>query len=617
VIREQARDRRIAIAALVLLALLTWMISHTYWGIDHDARLYTLQALAHVYPQDLGNDVFMRGGSQDRYTLFSPLYAAGIRLFGVEPAAAALTLLSQIALCTAAYAVARGLLSARLALLGVSLLIAIPGDYGAARVFSCLEPFLTPRMGAEALVLFGLAAALRGRPAWAVGFVGIAASLHPIMAAAGVVALCWIYVFATRPILAAAAGGLILAVLAVMAFVMPEGVAGRFDADWWQLVEARNPNLFLGFWQIEDWANAAVTLATVVIAARSLPSAAARRLAAAAAVCCGAGLLLTFIACDCWHLVLVTQLQPWRWQWLATVVAALLVVPTVLANWRANGIARVTALLLTAAWALGDAPFVLVPVALLAVLACAAPLRRWLPEETRLLIWGAGAVLGLAILWRVASNLEFTSAFFFDLTMPLWFRRTVSWWHDGTTAAALLVLAWWLGSHAGRHRLALRTLAVLSIAGCAIVLPQAWNRWTSREFSAQRFADFAPMRARIPPGSDVFWPESPLSTWLLLRRPNYLAGFQSAGVVFSRPAALEMRRRAERLADVVAPAVFLMWGSGTKGLILSPPQLRRACDAVDYLVTRSDLGLPPLAVVSPPQGSSGKSPTRLYRCRPS
>ena len=98
-------------------------------------------------------------------------------------------MLSQIALCVAAYALARAVMPARPALLGVAVLIAIPGDYGAARVFACIEPFLTPRMGAEALVLAGLAAALRGRRAASLVWVGAAACVHPSMAAAGLVAL--------------------------------------------------------------------------------------------------------------------------------------------------------------------------------------------------------------------------------------------------------------------------------------------------------------------------------------------------------------------------------------------------------------------------------------------
>ena len=51
----------------------------------------TLQALAHLKPDLLSNDIFLRFGSQDNYTLFSPLYAAVISLLGVEPAASLLT----------------------------------------------------------------------------------------------------------------------------------------------------------------------------------------------------------------------------------------------------------------------------------------------------------------------------------------------------------------------------------------------------------------------------------------------------------------------------------------------------------------------------------------------
>ena len=57
-----------------LLALATWALSHRYLGLFHDARLYTLQALARLHPA-LSADVFLRFGSQDRFTIFSPLYA--------------------------------------------------------------------------------------------------------------------------------------------------------------------------------------------------------------------------------------------------------------------------------------------------------------------------------------------------------------------------------------------------------------------------------------------------------------------------------------------------------------------------------------------------------------
>jgi hypothetical protein len=608
-------DARLALCVSLGICVLTWMLSHGYLGLHHDARLYTLQALARLEPDSLANDVFLRHGSQDRFTIFSPVYALAMRLLGVEAAAAALTLLSQIALCVAAHTLARAVMPPRLALLGVAVLIAIPGDYGAARVFACIEPFLTPRMGAEALVLAGLAAALRGRRAASLVGVGAAACVHPPMAAAGLVALLWLLVVEPRPRRAIALIAALVFSAAVMAFLMPPGEMGRFDSEWLRLVMERNPNLFLGFWQLDDWVRAAIVMVTLTIGARMLPGASGRRLAAAAAICCGAGLLLTWLTCDQWHLVLFTQLQPWRWQWLATVVAALLLAPIVQAGWRTEGVGRVTCVLLPAAWLFGEGVFALAVLATLAGLLIAARLRRWSAAEGRLAFWGGAASLALAVLWRVASNLEFTTAFFLDGRLPLWFRRTASFCHDGALPVALMVIAWWLGRAPRQHRAALWMFAALAAGGVAILIAPVWNSWTAREFTAQRFAEFAPFRAQIPPGTDVFWPEMPLGTWMLLERPNFLSGFQASGMLFSRAAALEMQRRAQSLADVVPPAEFLGWNSGALGLRLSAQQLRGACAVVDYLVTQVDIGRPPLAVVAPPPGASGRDATRLYRCR--
>ena len=82
-------------AAALGLGVVAWALAHPYQGIFHDANLYTLQALARLHPQSLSQDVFLKFGSQDRFTLFSPIYAAAIRLIGLDHAAALLTLFSR------------------------------------------------------------------------------------------------------------------------------------------------------------------------------------------------------------------------------------------------------------------------------------------------------------------------------------------------------------------------------------------------------------------------------------------------------------------------------------------------------------------------------------------
>ncbi len=87
--------RAIAVLALGLSVLAVWMVQHRYIDIGHDAMLYALLALARLHPDTLSNDVFLRFGSQDHFTVFSPLFAFMIRVFDLAPAAAILTLVSR------------------------------------------------------------------------------------------------------------------------------------------------------------------------------------------------------------------------------------------------------------------------------------------------------------------------------------------------------------------------------------------------------------------------------------------------------------------------------------------------------------------------------------------
>jgi len=52
----------------VMLALNALVLP--YFGLDHDARLYAVQALERVQPGLYADDLYLRFGSQDRYTAF-------------------------------------------------------------------------------------------------------------------------------------------------------------------------------------------------------------------------------------------------------------------------------------------------------------------------------------------------------------------------------------------------------------------------------------------------------------------------------------------------------------------------------------------------------------------
>ncbi len=645
---------RLGILALCLLVLATWALSHPYRGLFHDAGLYTLLALAHLHPASLSADVFLKFGSQDAYTLFSPLYSAVCAWWGVEPAAAALTFLFQAALAAAAWALARTVMPASLALLGTAFVIAVPGDYGPGRIFTCLEPFLTPRMAAEALVLAALAAALLGRRLLSIALTLAAGLLHPIMAMAGAFALLMLYAGLRRPIVTAALLIVGLKALALAAVFLPLGPWGRFDATWLTLVKDRSPYLFLASWDLDDWSRLAVTLVTLFIgwhvpqchtaphgqvgpqghnaphdpATHDHPASLVhlvppdhpllhdrvRALCLVTLLTVAAGVVLTAIGCDWLHLVLLTQLQPWRWQWLGTVVAAVTLPYIVYSRWHAGTNERTTLMLLLAAWAFGSTPYALV--AAVAALLSLIGIHRLKDSEARWIFWGALGLLALAVVWRVATNLEFTDAHYLDPHLSGWIRRSMSFSRDGTAPMALLALAWWLArTHARSTGTAGTALAVLAAGACAALLPATWDAWTTQEIQPQRAAQFAAWRPLIPPGSEVFWPESPVDTWLLLDRPSYLSVIQTSGMVFSRTTALELNRRAQSLRAAVAPQVFMNWNNAGTGFNLSASQLEQACKAGEFafMVTGAKLSFEPLAVVPAPTGPANRQ-IGLYRC---
>src|SRR6185503_12493708 len=122
---EPARDAKAGhgrgrVCALGALGVALWTLQHPYPGIQHDAQLYTLQALARLLPA-LRDDLFLRFGSQDGFTMFGGIYAAFISLWGLGPAAALLTLLFNAAFAAALVLLARRLLPAPLAIVGVAL----------------------------------------------------------------------------------------------------------------------------------------------------------------------------------------------------------------------------------------------------------------------------------------------------------------------------------------------------------------------------------------------------------------------------------------------------------------------------------------------------------------
>jgi hypothetical protein len=617
-----------ATVAFTLVVVATWMLLHLYRGMVNDAVIYAMQGLVHLQPRVFQHDIFFRFGSQDRYTLFGALlYAPLIRALGLEHATVALWVGSQAALAGAAWTLARRLMGRSEALLAVGLLYALELSYGAQGIFYVVEDFLSPRILGEALVLWGIAAAL-GESRLCSGLCLIAALLiHPLMAAAGVLVVVWLQINRTEARRAARWIGPALAgAIAAAALLGSAVLSGRMDFGWLALLGQNTPYLLPSHWAGSDWARTAVPLATLWLAMRVLPVGVHRRLAGAALGVALTGLALAILA-ESLRLTLLIQAQPWRWQWAAAVVATLSLPPLALRLAGAGSLGRAALLLLAATYLLHDLPYC-VPVGVLAVVlawrlpdgpANAAPPAAAEPATAR------GARLAVVFAWGV-----FSVALAWDVLMRVYSAHRP---YGGVSGApvieilrrltrdsalpALLLACLWRYAYGSRRPNRSAVLASLAALGCLLLMPVTVSQWTHVTFTAGLVRAFQPWRQQIAAGAEVLWPDDPLYAWQLLDRPSYVSTPQLGAELFSRPAARILAQRVQALRPFLSLEGF--WGPRPlpAGWSYEPQTLADICAASDvrYVVTAQPLAS--AAVAAAPAGVGAPfAGLHLYACSP-
>jgi hypothetical protein len=538
------------IPLLVLLIASLYLVLHPYQGLVDDARLYTLQALNHLHPELYGNDVFLKYGSQDSYTLFTPLYSALISLFGVEPAASLITFVSTVAFLVAAWLFARVAMPALFAWLGLGMLVLIPGFYGSEVAFSVIESFVTPRSLVQALVLFSLTAWLHERRLLSATVLFAAALLHPIMTFPAIVLLILVNCdFAHWKKVWPLAPAVVLVVAAALSGWLPIA-RWQFDNTWWQPMADRVPHLVISHWSRHDWARIATVLASLAIAAIRLTRA-GQRLAVGMLITCIVLLLLSWVGGDLLKIVLVVQGQPWRCLWLATTIAALLLPWLTACCWGGPLLSRCGILLLITAWLIGHASLAFwfsIP----AVIAVACSDIRVPDRYARLAVLTAGVLMTVVALcvfsltWNEFGGANVAS------NSPAWLQNLRAICTDPLLPGATLLGAWHVVTSI-RSRTVLASLTLTLMVGAALVAGAAARPWFIQSYSVKAQEAFAKWRAVIPPGSDVLWASKfvpsgdPMGAWLLLWRPSYYSAVQTNSELFSRPAAMELRNRARSI----------------------------------------------------------------------
>lgn len=615
------RSSTIARLLTYLVALLAiWTVTGRYWGIQHDALGYMLQAVAALDPYPLSNDIFLRYRSQDEFTVFPTIAAFAVELMGIDRAGSMLTFSFLVAWVLAAICLLRSVQDSALTWLSIGLLLVIPGWYSADEVFRYAEPFLTARTLAEALSLWALFATIASRPIMTTLLLCAALVVHPLMAFPTV-----LVVIAYRLPLADWQRFLMfLGLLVALALLGSYALSWRepfVAGEWLRMTRWRSGFLFVGEWSASDREVAAQTLLTLTLAALVLPSGRPRDLARSSLLVGIAGFSLAFIASEWLPLKVILQGQAWRWIWVGRFLATALLPLLLITIWMHGRAARPVAFLLSSAWLLTSAgSFSDVQPAGAGGLLCGLAICYWLVRDrlsastlrvTTTLAWILGVVVALS--FTSVFVIAFGSDFGFGRD-PLWVQRTRDVLYT-PGIAALIVVGVWLSCFIERRRTAAATVGIVSLVLLIGSAPGAAAAWLQTAFDSEQRAKFSEWRTLIPEESEVLWHEAPNAVWFLLDRRSYLTVSQGAGTIFSQEATAEIARRADALSALVAPGVWYLDPSTRFEEFneLTTAVLREVCRAegLGFVVAAEDLGTHVAIAEWPGKGDF----VYLYDCR--
>lgn len=598
--RATIQTLTIAIALALMLAAL-WSLMHRYQGFARDGELYAFQSMARL-DASISSDVYLANTSQDRYTVFSPIYATFVRSFGLRGAESLLFALCTLGFLGAAWALARRLSNSETAWLVVVMLISTVGYYGAYGIFHYSENYLTARTMAEALVVTSLAAHYYGRRGLALMVAVAAMFIHPLMALPGVLLLICLWLPIRQGVMGMGIGVFASLGIACAAVTIPAAarLVPIIDPPWLDIVRERSQFLFLEYWTLGDWEMHARPFLCLTISALVIEDDRIRKLCMAAALVGAAGLAVSFIAGAIGPVGVLLQGQAWRWFWVTGFVSVLLLAPTALRLWRDEKCGPMCATLIVAGWTFpavhGTA------VVLLALILWS--LRSRIEDRTGLFLrWAAFALISVIVLWIFANSWSLitsprvesgpdsllvdrirgifglhVSAIIFFGFFCYWIRSSRTLWVPALTAGTLAAA---LGS----------------------TFPGSFNQ-IGTVGSRAEIEEFSDWRAAIPPGSNVLivpTQKSASFVWFTLGRPSYLSVDQSSGVVFSRATALEIRRRSDVLLPIMEPDWKILSqitqearGKKLENLTrpLTPTSLSQICadSQLGFVVAREDVG---------------------------
>lgn len=627
--------------SIVTLGLTVWLLNHPYVGIDvHDAKLYALLAARRLDPAAYARDPFFLFGSQDDFTLFSPLYGSLISWLGLDLAAQAVVVLGAAIFIFAAAQVARMFFTDYWArVLVVMLCAAAAYAYSPTNFsFRVNEEFATARSIAVGLAFLAVVLGFQGRSYSGIALGVLATLMHPLMGIWALVVLAARKLSDRALLIAVIAGGTCITGLSLFGLPQLQPLDPAWDSLMRPLsvVYVRMPPQFR--------VDTVLVWLSLLLLASHFGSPENRRGYQLLALIGALGLLAAQLVSYFWPLKLVLQVQPWRALWLVVFFALFAAVELVVAAARSGkraliwlGLAAATAFLLheLAGFAL--------------LLGWMASLNGLVREQARAVAGSALAsdrslTLLLAALLVMAFPTYLLDLEELGLALPVSldiFPAVLrGFFLAGGYGLGFTLVALALGKLRRWKWLPVALLFPLAVAILNWDQRDAGVRkWESALLRPESAGDLGKL---IDKGSVVYWHEnSPMRTWLELGTASYASGIQPAGSIFSREKTFEMKRRLERVAissiltaipanrseeaamlarvfagDANSPRALRNIFTAQAGSIPTGPGIAYLCGdpALDWVIVASrhtDNGLDPVTAKDP---QSGKS-LYLYRCR--
>lgn len=533
-----------------MLAAALWCLNHAYVGmIEHDARVYSLLVWHWLSPEAYARDPFFLFGSQDRYSLFTPLYGSLAAAIGLPNAALVVSALGGGLWVAAAAVAARGLLNDRRWQAFAILFCAIASfNYSPnGNTFVLNEAFPTARSIAFPLGALALGLAMRQRFRTAMALAIASCALHPLLGIWPLLVIVAQRMSERRLVLAGTAALALIVVLVAGLHAAGVGALQRLDPAWESIIRHSSVDIFVGPLGTARINATLAWLSLLLWAARFSTESAGRWYRLGAVVGAG-GFLLAQLASYVYPMTLVIQAQPWRAMWVPVFLGCFAMAAILAAAWRSGrrvwwaigGLLAVVA----ADW-LGYILFAGWVVSRSALSARVAAIGLRIDVQAGHLAWLLAAGLLLAVLPGYVQDLSILGN---SLAQSAQSGIPVL---DGLLLAGGFGVGAVLWAGLLSSRLPLRVLLALS----ASLLVFALYHWDQRlekyrAWEHLRDASGTPMFAgTIRPGDVVLWPgPTPQRVWLELGTANYASSDQVIGGVFSREKTFEMLRRRQRLA---------------------------------------------------------------------